>query len=35
MRWLTMGPREVVALAVFFNFALALGAGLLAIGRLT
>ena len=34
MRRPTMGPRTIVALAVFFNFALALGASLLAAGRL-
>lgn len=34
MRRPTMGPRTVVRLAVFFNLALALGAGLLIAERL-
>lgn len=34
MRRPTLGPRAVFALAVFFNFALALSASLLMAGRL-
>ena len=34
MRRPTIGPRTVVRLAVFFNLALALGAGLLMAGHL-